>query len=75
MCRFICSQEIMHAADNGVKYSELKKRLATICNHSLTIETLNSYPIRKLPIKQSFFAYGVKYRMYFLLKCFVMLRR
>ncbi|MBR3932792.1 MAG: glycosyltransferase [Clostridia bacterium] len=75
MCRFICSQEIMHAFDNKIKYSVLKKRLETICTNSLTVEALKSYPIRKLTIKQCLFAYGVKHRMYFLLKCFVMLRR
>ena len=75
MCRVLCSQEIMHAADNNVKYKELKKRLEPICTHSLTLEALKYYPIGKLPLKQRLFAYGVKYKLYYLLKCLVGLRR
>jgi hypothetical protein len=75
MCRVICSQEIMHAMDNSVKYCELKKRLKTICTHSLTVEALKVYPISKLPLKQKVFAYGIRYKLYFLLKILVMLRR
>lgn len=75
MCRVICSQEIMHAMDNSVKYSELKKRLKTICTHSLTVEALKVYPISKLPLKQRVFAYGIRYKLYYLLKILVMLRR
>lgn len=75
MCRVICSQEIMHAMDNSVKYSELKKRLKTICTHSLTVEALRVYPISKLPLKQRVFAYGIRYKLYYLLKILVMLRR
>ena len=75
MCRVICSQEIMHAMDNSVKYCELKKRLKTICTHSLTVEALRVYPISKLPLKQKVFAYGIRYKLYYLLKILVMLRR
>ncbi len=75
MCRVLCSQEIMYAKDNGIKYKDLKKRLENVCTHSLTKKVLKSYPIAKLPFKQRVFAYAMKYRLYFLLKVLVDLRR
>ena len=74
MCRVLCSQEIMYAAENGVKYAELKKRLKEVCTHNLTVSALKSYPIERLPLKQRVFAYAVKYRLYFLMKVLVILR-
>lgn len=74
MCRVLCSQEVMHAKEHNIKFGELKKRLEVVCTHSLTVRTLNSYPIDKLPFKQRVFAYGMKYRWYFLLKVLVGLR-
>ena len=74
MCRVLCSQEIMHAEDSGVKYSELKKRLKAVCTHELTERALRAYPIRTLPIKQRVFAYAVKNKMYLLMKALVILR-
>jgi hypothetical protein len=74
MCRVLCSQEIMYAKDNSIKFKALKKRLEEVCTHSLTVRTLHSYPISKLPFKQRVFAYGMKYRLYFLLKVLVGLR-
>ena len=74
MCRVLCSQEIMYAGDNNIKYRDLKKRLKNVCTHSLTVSTLKSYPLYKLPLGQRIFAYGMKYRMYFLLKILVGLR-
>jgi hypothetical protein len=74
ICRVICSQEIMHAYDNKLEYSYLKKRLKDICTNSLTVRTLKSYPLNKLPLQQRIFAYGMKYRLYFLLKVLVALR-
>lgn len=74
MCRVICSQEIMYAESNGIKFTELKKRLKTICTHSLTVRVLKTYPLSKLPLKQRVFAYGMKYRLYFMLKILVGLR-
>lgn len=74
MCRVLCSQEIMHAADNNIKYCELKKRLKAVCTHNLTVRALRSYPLSKLPLKQRVFAYGMKYRLYFVLKLLVGLR-
>ena len=68
MCRVLCSQEIMHAENNNIKFSELNKRLKQVCTHPLTTRTLKSYPILKLPVKQRIFAYCIKYRLYFLLK-------
>ncbi len=75
MCRVLCTQEIMYAQDNNIKYSVLKERLQMICTHSLTLKVLKKYPIWKLPLKQSLFAFGVKHRLYFLLKLLVGLRR
>ena len=74
MCRVVCSQEIMYATDNGIKYGELKKRLKAVCTHNLTVRALKSYPIGKLPLKQRAFAYAMKYRLYYLLKVLVGLR-
>lgn len=74
MCRVLCSQEIMYATDNNIKFNDLKKRLNAVCTHSLTVEALKSYPICKLSIKQRVFAYGMKYRLYFMLKILVGLR-
>ncbi len=73
-CRVLCSQEIMYALDNNVKFNDLKKRLKTVCTHSLTVRSLKAYPISTLPFKQRVFAYAVKYRMYFLMKMLVRLR-
>ena len=74
MCRVLCSQEIMNATDNNIKYADLKKALKMICTNSLTVNALKSYPINKLPLKQRVFAYAVKYKMYLLMKILVQLR-
>ena len=74
MCSVLCLQEIMYAVDNHIKYSDLKKRLKDVCTHSLTVSTLKSYPIGKLPLGQRLFAMGMKLRLYFLLKVLVELR-
>lgn len=74
MCRVLCCQEIMHAEDKNIKYTDLKKKLSTVCTHNLTVKALKSYPIGTLPFKQKVFAYGMKYRLYFLLKVLVVLR-
>ena len=75
MCRVLCSQEIMYAQDNHIKYPALKERLKMICTHSLTLNALKKYPIWKLPLKQGIFAFGVKHKLYFLLKLLVVFRR
>ena len=74
MCRVICSQEIMYAKENDIKYADLKKRLKKVCTHSLTVKVLKAYPIGTLPFKQRIFAYGMKFRLYFMLKLLVGLR-
>ncbi len=74
ICRVLCSQEIMYAKDNNIKYTDLKKRLKAVCTHSMTVKVLKSYSIGKLPFKQRVFAYGMKYRLYFMLKVLVGLR-
>lgn len=74
MCRVLCSQEIIHAAQNNIKYAHLRKRLQTICTHSYTLRALKAYPVRTLPLKQRIFACAMKYRLYWTLKVLVGLR-
>ena len=74
MCRVLCSQEIMHANVNKIPYTKLRAKLVKLCSHEYTARALCSYPIEKLPIKQRIFAYGMKYKLYFLLKILVGLR-
>lgn len=74
MCRVLCSQEIMHAKDSNIKYSDLRKRLRKICTHSLSVRAFSVYPLGKLPMKQRIFAYCMKYKAYFILKILVELR-
>ena len=73
-CRVVCSQEVMYAEANNVKYGDLKKRLKSVCENPLTVKVLKSYPLRKLPLKQMIFAYAMKYKLYFVLKKLVDLR-
>ena len=70
----VCSQEVMYAEANNVKYGDLKKRLKSVCENPLTVKVLKSYPLRKLPLKQMIFAYAMKYKLYFVLKKLVDLR-
>ena len=74
-CRVVCSQEIMYASDNNIKYKDLKKRLKTICNNDMVKKVLKTYPLGKLPVKQAIFAFAVKYRLYLVQKIIVCLRR
>lgn len=74
MCRVLCSQEIMHAKDQRVKYSVLKNRLKDFLKHELTKEALKAYPLKTLPLKQRVFAVAMKYKMYAILKLLVGLR-
>ena len=73
-CRVVCSQEIMHAAEKGIKYSALKERLRVICTSPETIKVLKTYPLKKLPLKQMLFAYAMKYKLYYLMVKMVSLR-
>ena len=73
-CRMVCSQEIMHASDTGIKYTELKKRLEAVCTHEKTAEVLETYPIGKLPFKQAVFAFAMKHKLYMMQKIIVNLR-
>ena len=73
-CRFLCSQEIMFAEDNKIKFRELKARLKDICCDSNTKRVLKTYPIWKLPKKQAVFALAMKHRLYFAMKLIVDLR-
>ena len=74
MCRVLCSQEVMYASDNNMKYADLKDRLKAVCTHSLTVKALKAYPVSTLPLKQRVFAYCIKYKLYFVLKILVGLR-
>lgn len=72
--RILCSQEIVHARDEKIKYSVLKKRLKEICTKDEIKDVLKSYPWYKLPIKQAAFAFCMKYRLFLLQKLMVILR-
>ena len=74
VCRVLCSQEILYATDNCVKYADLKLRLKPICTHDLTVCALKEYPLNTLPFGQRVFACAMKYRLYFLMKVLVKLR-
>ena len=74
MCRVICSQEVMYAKDNGIKFPVLRKRLKEVCSHSMTRKALKGYPIGTLSFGQRVFALGMKYKLYFLLKLLVEIR-
>lgn len=72
--RILCSQEIVHAKTERIKYSVLKKRLKEICTKQEIKDVLRSYPWYKLPIKQAAFAFAMKYRLFLLQKIMVLLR-
>ena len=74
ICRIICSQEIMHASESGVKYSELKARLKAICTHEAAASVLGRYPIGKLPLKQAVFAFAMKHGLYWVQRLVVGMR-
>lgn len=72
--RISCSQEILNAKYKKIKYKELRKRLKTICNNQMIVDSLKKYPWYKLPKKQAAFAGAMKYKLYFLQKLMVLLR-
>lgn len=72
--RILCSQEIMHAKDEKIKFSSLRKRLFEICSRDKIQEVLKTYPWYKLPVKQAAFAFAMKYKLFFLQKLMVILR-
>ena len=72
--RIICSQEIMHAHDEKIKYRDLKARLKRICTNDLIASVLKTYPWYRLPKKQAAFAFAMKHKLYFLQKIMVLLR-
>ena len=72
--RILCSQEIMHARDNKIKFSHLKKRLKEICTEDKIQNVLKSYPWYRLPVKQAAFAFAMKYKLFLLQKLMVILR-
>ena len=72
--RILCSQEIMHARDEKIRYSDVRKRLKEICTHEKIKNVLKSYPWYKLPPKQAAFAFAMKYRLFLLQKLMVVLR-
>ena len=73
-CRVVCAQEILYAKANQIKYSQLRARLKNVCTNGNTRRALKSYPIGTLPIKQSVFAYAIKYRLYWIQTILVALR-
>ena len=72
--RILCSQEIMYAKEQKLKYSFLRGRLKRICENAVFSDTLKSYPWYRLPRKQAIFAFAMRYKLYFLQKLLVTLR-
>ncbi len=72
--RVLCSQEIMYARENKVKFFELRKKLKKICTAEEIAGALKHYPWYKLPIKQAVFAFTMKNKLYLLQMIVVMLR-
>lgn len=72
--RILCSQEIMYAHENKIKYSVLRKRLEKICTNKKITGSLKTYPWYQLPKKQAAFAFAMKYKLYFIQKIMVILR-
>ena len=72
--RILCSQEIMHARDEKLSYSSLKKILFKICTGDRIKAALQTYPWYRLPVKQAAFAFSMKNRLFLLQKLMVILR-
>ena len=72
--RILCSQEIVHARCEKIKYTQLRKRLQYICTRDRIKNVLKTYPWYKLPPKQAVFAFAMKYRLYLLQTLLVILR-
>lgn len=72
--RVLCSQEIMHARDEKIKFFALRKTLKEICTQDRIKNALKSYPWYRLPVKKSVFAFAMKYRLFLLQKILVILR-
>ena len=72
--RILCSQEIVHAKQEKIKYSALRKRLKEICTNEKIADVLKTYPWYKLPVKQAAFAFAMKYKLFLLQKIMVLLR-
>lgn len=72
--RIVCSQEIMYAHDQKIKYRALRARLKQICTHEMMAAVWKSYPWYQLPKKQAAFAFCMKHKLYFMQKLMVLLR-
>ena len=70
----MCSQEIMHARDEKIKFSYLKRRLKEICTQDKIQNVLKSYPWYRLPVKQAAFAFAMKHQLFLLQRLMVILR-
>ena len=72
--RILCSQEIMYAKENNIKYSILLERLKMICKSQMISNALNNYSWYRLPKKQAAFAFAMKYKLCFVQKLMVLYR-
>ena len=72
--RILCSQEIMHAKEKNIKFSNLRKRLKEIVGCNKIQNALKTYPWYKLPVKQGIFAFAMKYKLYTMQVLLVLLR-
>ena len=72
--RVLCSQEIMHAKAEKIRFSALRRTLKAICTKEEIANVLKTYPWYQLPIKQAVFAFAMRYKLYMLQKILVTLR-
>lgn len=72
--RVLCSQEILHAREENITFSVLRKRLKEICTHNKIQGVLKSYPWYQLPVKQAAFAFAMKYQLFLLQVLMVLVR-
>lgn len=72
--RFLCSQAVMNASENNIKWKDLRKRLEDICTTERIEAALKNYPWYKLPIKQAVFAFLIKHKLYLAQKAVIKLR-
>lgn len=72
--RVLCSQEIVQARVENIKFGILRRRLKEICTQEKIRGVLKTYPWYQLPVKQAAFAFTMKYQLYFLQYILVILR-
>lgn len=72
--RVIEVQEVAHAKQCGMRGQALNERLRNICGDPELSAALRRYPWFRLPVKQAFFAFSMRYRLIWLQKLLAELR-